>query len=210
MKKLILSSMILLALTACSDPKKANETNFKNAINEYLTNTYPECYIKGNYPLEYDQSVLKYTETETLDMLVSENILNKTNNKRIEKESWSGKEREITTVVYDLTEEGKKHYTANATKDYRGQEVGAFCFGKASVNNISNFTEPSDAFGMTISQVKYSYKVSDIPIWIKAEKLSHKKSKLKADSESVETPIETKATLILTNNGWIHEKLFKK
>lgn len=210
MKKLILSSIILLALTACSDPKKPNETNFKNAINEYLTAAYPECYIKDNYPLEYDQSALKYVEIETLDMLVSENILNKTNNKRIEKENWSGKEKEITTVVYDLTEEGKKYYTTNATKDYRGQEVGGFCFGTASVDSINNFTEPSDAFGMTISQVKYSYKVNDIPKWIKAEKLPQKQYKLKADSASVKTPIETKATLILTNNGWVHEKLFKK
>lgn len=209
MKKLILSSMILLALTACSDPKKPNETNFKNAINEYLTTTYPECYIKGNYPLEYDQSALKYAETETWDMLVSENILNKTNNKRIEKENWSGKEKEITTVVYDLTEEGKKYYTVNATKDYRGQEIGAFCFGTASVDSVSNFTEPSDAFGMTITHVKYSYAVADIPAWIKPEKLPKNQYKLKADSESVKAPIETKATLILTNNGWVHEKLFK-
>ncbi|MDP1315276.1 hypothetical protein Q6274_29375, partial [Klebsiella pneumoniae] len=66
---------------------------------------------------------------------------------------WRIKEREIHVNTNDRTEQGKKYYKQDAAKKMRGENLGGFCFGKATVTYVSNFTEPSDAMGQIISRV---------------------------------------------------------
>lgn len=44
----------VLALTGCNDPKKASESNFKEAAQQYLDTVYPACYVKANFPYKTD------------------------------------------------------------------------------------------------------------------------------------------------------------
>ena len=83
----------------------------------------------------------------------------------------------------------------------------AFCSGKYEVVEVENFTEPSDAIGTTISRVNYRYKVKDAADWVRSEGLHAAYKSLKGQAEG---EVRDKAVLVLTNEGWLHERLFRR
>ncbi|MBK0711544.1 hypothetical protein GZ049_27365 [Klebsiella pneumoniae] len=92
----------------------------------------------------------------------------------------------------------------------RGENIGGFCFGKATVTEVSNFTEPSDAMGQKISRVSFSYKVTEIPEWAKTPEILSADRQIKKDVDSANNGMKVTNVFVLTNNGWIHERLFGK
>ena len=83
-----------------------------------------------------------------------------------------------------------------------GESKGGFCFGKATIKEVTEFTEPADTGGVKASRVTYTYQVSDFPAWAKLPETSAAIGKLKTDVESEKTPIKSMDMLVLTNNGW--------
>jgi hypothetical protein len=83
----------------------------------------------------------------------------------------------------------------------------AFCTGKYTVVEVNNFTEPSDMMGVKLSQVNYRYKVEGADDWAKSEGM---RANYKNFSEQTQGDIQGKAAVILTNDGWMHERLFKR
>jgi hypothetical protein len=91
-----------------------------------------------------------------------------------------------------------------------GKTLGGFCIGKATVNEIGQFSEPSEMFGQRISRVNYTYEVSNFPEWAKLPEVIEAIKGLRADIGSATAPIKKLDVLVMTNNGWVHEKLFKQ
>ncbi|QGX93267.1 hypothetical protein EFZ10_16720 (plasmid) [Tatumella sp. TA1] len=213
MKPIIALSFIAagaLALSGCNDPKEANESNFKTAAQQYLDTTYPECYFKANFPFKTDG--LDFGNTRAvLKALAAKGLLTETeiSRKHYEK-SWGSEAHDVVVNNYVLTDEGKKYYKAGKETNALGKDTGGFCFGKAKVETITNFTEPSDAMGQKISRVNYTYTVTDIPEWAKSDDIIAASSKLKEDVASAQNPVSAKAVFVLTNKGWMHERLFNK
>ncbi|MEB5699409.1 hypothetical protein MXM31_25150 [Klebsiella aerogenes] len=200
----------MLALSGCNDPKKPSENNFKEAAQQYLDTVYPVCYIKANFPYKTD-GISFNNMPEVLHAMSEKGLLTEKelSRKHIDA-SWGIKAHDIVVNSYDLTEEGRKYYKPNAAKNMRGENIGGFCFGKATVTEVSNFTEPSDAMGQKISRVSFSYKVSDIPEWAKAPEILTADRHLKNDVDSAKDGMKVTNVFVLTNNGWIHERLFGK
>ncbi|HHZ5413412.1 TPA: DNA-directed RNA polymerase subunit beta [Enterobacter hormaechei] len=73
------------------------------------------------------------------------------------------------------------------------KEHGA-CVGTRTVDEIKEWTEPSDAGGQKVTRVSYTWKLSDIPSWVDKDAFSS----VKGVSESE----EAKIILVKTNNGW--------
>lgn len=195
-----------IVLAGCADPKEANEKNFKAAIQAYLDSVYPKCYFHRNFPttVEFDVGGTR----AALKSLVKAGLV-------IEKDmaaadSAAHRKAADVKLTYDLTDEGRKYYKAGTEKTFNGNTVGGFCFGKASIKEIGQFTEPSDMFGVRISRVNYTYTVSDLPNWAKSLDESVALRELKAEASSTVEPIKRLDTVVLTNDGWVHEKLFKK
>lgn len=205
--KLIFIALITL-VTACSDPKAANEENFKIAIQSYLDTTYPKCYFITKFPTT-DEEHLFGNGKVILKSLVSAGIVS-VKDESHEITPLFGKKTTVIKPTYNLTEEGKKFYKADVTKNISGNSFGGFCFGKATVKDISQFSEPADMLGQRISEVHFTYVVTEFPAWAKSAEVIATIDKLKIDVESETKPVEEKAALILTNNGWIHNQLFKK
>lgn len=180
-----------LVLSGCSDPKEANKENFKQAAQIYLDQTYPKCYFYMNFPYtlpKYDFSNKKSVIAAMTDLGF------------IKKDGSS----------YILTDEGKKHYTENETTSLGGDPLGGFCGGKATVIEIDNFSEPANMFGRTISEVKYTYQVSDLPDWMKSPEVTKLDRTLKTDLASETKAAKGKDVFLLSGEGWIHEKIFKE
>ncbi|EGH9360810.1 hypothetical protein IFG57_003972 [Salmonella enterica] len=199
-----------LSLAACNDPKKPSYDNFKNAAQEYLNTMYPACYIKANFPYKTDG--ISFNNLPDLFHAMAEKGLlsEKELSRQHVQASWGSDAHDVVVNLYDLTEEGKKFYKKDAAKNMRGDSIGGFCFGKATVTNVSNFTEPSDAMGQKISRVSFSYKVTDIPAWAMSDEITTFEKKLQKDVNSDKSDNTMNSVFLLTNKGWIHEKLFGK
>ena len=199
-----------LSLSGCNDPKDASESNFKIAAQQYLDTVYPVCYFESNFPVKTDGYHFNNLP-EILHVMSEKGLLKEKelSRKHIEA-SWSGKARDIVVNSYDLTDEGKKYYKTDATKNISGKNIGGFCFGKATVSEVVNFTEPSDAMGQKISKVSFSYKVTDIPDWAKSSEITALDRRLKKDVDSEEKEIKLTNVFVLTNKGWVHGRLFGK
>ena len=213
MKAIVALSFIVagaIALSGCNDPKDASESNFKAAAQQYLDTTYPECYFKVNFPFKTDGFDFGNTRA-VLKALAAKGLLTETeiSRKHYEK-SWGSEAHDVVVNNYALTDEGKKYYKAGTKTNALGKETGGFCFGKAKVETITNFTEPSDAMGQKISRVNYTYTVTDIPEWAKSDDIIAASTKLKEDVASEQNPVSAKGVFVLTNKGWMHERLFSK
>lgn len=199
-----------IALSGCNDPKKASESNFKAAAQQYLDTVYPTCYFRANFPFKTDGYSFNNT-SEILHAMAEKGLLTEKELSRKHFEaSWGTKAHDVVVSSYDLTDEGKKYYKPDASKNMRGENMGGFCFGKASVSEVINFTEPSDAMGQKISRVSFSYTVSDIPGWAKSPEITSLDRQLKKDVDSESEPLKVTNAFLLTNKGWVHERLFGK
>ena len=182
-RTLLLIVVVLVVITGCNDPKAANKENFELVINKYLQGkssqrcsplwqSFPAAPDAGRYPNSaISKSYIagwntKANELISLDLLIASNDTNS----------------------YELTEKGRNYF--------RKKEGPEFCFGTPEIVDIIKFTEPSNVVGMTISKVKYTYKVTGIPKWALESSINYgffeKSTQLKED----------KTMLILTNEGW--------
>lgn len=187
---------LAVLIAGCSDPKAANEKNFAMAIQKTLDAEYPRCYVEAKFPATIEGFDMN-NHKAVFPALVKAGLLSEKEESR-EVTDWMGGKKELVVRVYDLTETGKQFYKADG-------ENNGFCFGKATVKEITEFTEPSDAQGVRASQVKFTYIVSDFPSWAKSPEMLAANTSLKEDVESEKTPINSLDVLALTNNGWVSQ-----
>ena len=209
-RKTVSLAILLAALAGCSDPKKANEENFEKAAQAYLNTQYPRCLVVTELP----------TETKDFDMTGNSKALHalaqvgiikevELSRKEIPKSYWQEQRTDIR-YSFDLTDEGRKFYKTDAQKRMNGTSVGGICVGKAQVVSIDQFSEPGDMMGQKISRVTYSYKVNDLPDWARNEEVVATINGLAPMIASEKAPIKETRAMVLTNNGWVHERLFGK
>jgi DNA-binding MarR family transcriptional regulator len=191
---------VALTISACSNPQDPNETNFKEAIQDFLSTTRKACIEVPNFPFKDKKSSLDFHRN--LNELVSIGLLN------IEGS-------ETTEITLSLTEAGKKALTTFEKPYTYGYSMGtqrsnvAFCYGDHRVVDITNFTEPANFGGITISRVKFTYTTENFSEWAKnSQSLQSKNRNIIRDIKSEAEPVKSKAVLILTEKGWVHKKLY--
>lgn len=174
MKKHFLGATTLaLFLLGCNDPKEANKDNFEIVINKYLIekkDTLTCTKIGNKFPL-IDQTGLK---KKHLQKYVELGLLTVETEVKIHKGALMGQDMKDEINTYDLTEFGKEHYKNEQ-----------FCFGTPIVDEIISFMEPKDFMGKKVTEVKYKFKLKNLPDWYK-----------------IDTVKEQKINLILEKNGW--------
>ena len=156
----ILAGLVILA--GCSDPMDANEANFENALNNILAEN-PVCFgisILGDnmskFPVTYAKRSLAYGHnTENLNQFIKTGLVSSETVTLETKTSWGESQ---TGTKYDLTEMGKKYFVEDSY-------MSRFCYGNKVLNEITQYTEPTEKGGVKVSIVKYSYIVEDIPDW---------------------------------------------
>ena len=209
-RQTIASAMALLALSlgGCSDdPKAANEKNFKVALESYLKVEYPTCVFLFNFPTpEFGYGVLgplRLRALEKAGLVTSKQEM-------ITPPSFGGKPKPELGPMFSLTEEGKKFYSPSVpSKRGRGEGVGGFCVGKASLATLAQFSEPADFMGHKVSQLSYTFTITDLPAWTRHPAILELSSELKELVQSDGNQIKGQATVALTNNGWVHGDLIR-
>ena len=202
MMKIIVAIVLGLVLTGCWSKKEAGKGNFENVINEYLErNSITISPLRTDFPVTMElpskDSIGMEMEQENINQyeaLVGIGFL-EVKNERVEIQS-NLLHEEIVTVpakIYSLTEKGKQ---ALDKKNQRG-----FCVATYQVDDISDFSEPSETMGYTISHVNFTVSPHNIVDWVKDERVVETFPDLK---ELLEEHQSQSATLVLMNDGWIH------
>ncbi len=205
MYKIKVSALAVMCgvLSACGSPSDPSDSNFKKAVQEYLDASFPVCVIhEAKFPtdpiiMDFHNRRAIYTDLVTQGLMTKKDVA--------VPGIFKGAPDRVGPS-FDLTAEGKKYYVA-ADENTIGKVPG-LCFGKAKVNEIVNFSQPSDAFGHTISEVKYTYTVSDLPAWANTASLLAVNDGLKEIVKANGAPVDGKVTLVLTGKGWMESHLF--
>lgn len=205
MKKLASAAIIIatVTLTACGDQKEANDSNFKVALQQYLDKKFPMCPIHElQFPtkpitMDFRNNIAIYDEMVKVGLMTK---------KTVQVPMVLQPDKTQPAPVYDISPEGKKYYVEKDTNTLGG--VPGLCGGKAKVAEVVNFSQPSDMFGHTISQVKFTYTVSDIPDWMKSKLLSDSNNELNQINKANGGALAGKAILVLTGKGWMEESVF--
>ena len=211
-KSSVFSLVILLALTGCNNPKDANKENFTKAINNSFKESMRACIdLNAQFPVKFETEFGLYRNTSMDEFIFISRYealaeIGLLVLKKSENSSGRGFDyRNKTTYIFNLTEEGKKYF----------QPKKGFCYGDREVTEIVNFTEPTEVLGMTFkaSQVNFKYQTKNLAPWVnKLQKLKKMGvfPYVKADIDSISSPVEKSTSLVLANNGWIGYSNFEK
>ena len=224
MRTFVILAASTVMLASCSNPKEANKGNFQHAINDWIEKS-PPCLsmpdgtvteakqARGELPVyvEADPAAQPYSEESRqrhlapLDALVNAGLLKSSRTEVDQGQGMFGSDnKKVAVIAYDFTEKGKSAFKEEeAQKSSFGGTRSGFCYGKPEVDEVTQFTQPGDMMGMTISQVSYKYHLADLPDWAKNPKV---KSAFPDLARNTAESLDAKAALVLTNDGWKHEK----
>lgn len=212
-----------LALAGCSDPKAANKDNFKTAINDWIEKE-PPCLSVPRSAITptaaSDEPFPRYTDARPVtselatqsrqreqtpfDALVDAGLLTvKEATISVKAGLFGDQQSEIPVRAYDLSEDGKAAVLVEGEKTVFSMPSHRFCYGIPTVDEVVQFTEPADAMGVKVSQVSYRYHLKDPPDWATNEKMLAAFPQLARDTAE---SIEARTAVILTNEGWVHQK----
>lgn len=189
-------------VAACGSPQDATESNFKKSIQAYF-DTQQLCVDlpAKEAPFSFQDGEIAGQgsfQRSKADALAAAGLL--TTKPTEVRALFSTKM--VPGTEFQVSELGQKYLQPSTP----GRSP-KFCSGKYEMGDVTNFTPPNDVMGMKISRVDFNYKVSDLADWAKNESMSSAFTQLAA----LNAPeAKGKATLILTNNGWMHEKLYRK
>jgi hypothetical protein len=199
-------------ITGCDNSKAANESNFIKAINQALPGEELNCFpaefsTGGLFPsskaISFPIVGIKDREPAYLKPLAKVGLLSSRSVSEQVAEKIFGFKASATE--YNLTELGKKFFTTNVGSQDSKEKESKFCLGEAEVDKIINFTEPQNQSSTATSDVKYTFKIKNIPQWAKDPDVQASIPKVAAILKTKDTPVEATMTLTLTSKGWSNE-----
>jgi hypothetical protein len=192
-------------LAACGNPNDPSDSNFKKAVQQYLDDQFPLCVIhETKFPTE--PLMMDFHNHKAIySDLVAQGLMTK---KDVSMPGIFKGAPDRVGPSFDLTAEGKKYY--KAVDEHTLGKVPGLCVGKAKVNEIVNFTAPSNLFGNTVSEVKFTYTVTDLPAWASTPSLLAEERDLSKIVKANGGPVDGKVTLVLTGKGWMESYLFSR
>lgn len=210
----LLVSAIALVTLGCSDNGKTpSKDNFAKVIqqSEYSDQCHlltPPPPFKGDFPVTLELDDSRYsigtTSLPKYDALTAAGLLQVEDgeiSRRV-----GPREVQIRTRTYSLTDVGTAALRSGEANSFSGRARPGFCVTSYKVDEVKHYTEPSDAFGMTASQVSYTYSPDKTSDWATHPAV------LEAfpDIETALTPARSdSAMLVLTSEGWMNGKDLK-
>jgi hypothetical protein len=227
MRHAALLGVAILALSGCSDPKAAGKDNFKTAIDAYISKN-PPCLAIPNSPERLEggnqpdfpryvsaapttsdiQRQNRERERAPFDALVAAGLMSVSDTTiKVRSGLWANDVSDMPVRAYDLTPDGRNALSEVGARTEISAPQQRLCYGKPTVDEVVQFTEPADAMGVKASRVSYRYHLADLPAWAKNTAMLAAFPQLQRDSAP---SIDAAAAVILTNDGWVHERAFRR
>lgn len=210
------------AVAACSDPKVANKSNFARAVAEAIA-TRPPCIDipKGDgadpfrfgasarppFPryVRLDERATNGEANRQLDALVHAGLLRRERTQVHDVTGFAGPSRSVPALAYTLSDTGRVAVAQSDTVRRSASDRGeSLCLGRAIVDEVTNFTEPGDAFGQKMSEVHYRFHVADRPAWVGDPAVTAAFPEI---ARQLADDQKGRTVLVLTNEGWKDQQL---
>lgn len=219
MWKMILISVSLGLLFGCSaDPKAPTKENFAKAAQAYL-DTQPMCVAVTNANSEvWVNPGFSFGDSMdralTIDDAFRQSPLLKTFSDKgfitvaMETRTESNPNlpnippKAVTVAKVSITDTGKPFYKPDISSTFA--PGAGFCYAKLALVEIGQFTEPSEMRGAQVSRVSFTQKAVEVQSWAEKVEGYGIAKRLKGLSEGQKVT----AAFVLTNEGWVHERLF--
>ena len=205
MRRFYLASIAgLLTLTACNDIKKPSDTNFRNAINQYLAKHGEACTVIGRqFPIDVPRSEQseQYGIGPKLAALEQAGLVHATDTIAVVHgmlDSLRGAPPPQPVKRYELTANGKKYF--QHIPGTLGQTSG-FCYGQKRVDSIVKWTEPSMVGISSQTEVTYTYRIADAAAWSENPDVQQAFSDIRTTVNGASKATEVTG-LQLTSKGW--------
>lgn len=195
---------LCLTLPGCSDPKSANESNYRSAIEGYFEqrDDFPHCVFRYNLPLEgNERQIAMWGIKSQLDILTKLGLLEHQSTDLAAKAAEFGRQLRYgdpkTMNHYQLTSSGQKYYIPE-----RG-----ICIGKAKLLELQEISKPYEERGRTQVRGEYLWTI-ELPDWAmqpefhQADAFSGELYYFKYDQLLNNQPITDFFTLTLKDDGW--------
>jgi ribosomal protein S11 len=205
-KKAALSALAIgsaLCLGACANPKAANESNFEAAIrSSFASQDERQCtQASVSFPATFSDRTEfgpLTNDTTQYDALSSAGLVQKSSRSIHHEATWNPAWTERVTT-YSISRDGQRY--ASTSQGYNGAVNARFCYATKVAGKVTNFTVPGDMGGMTVSQVRYTYTLSDVAPWASNAAIQEAFADVHQTIAGAGTTEES-AMLTLTNNGW--------
>lgn len=208
-----------LMLQSCGDgANKATDANFKSVLNAYYAN-HKDCVglptTKNDDGYSYiveiaDDSKPLGAQRNDRDLkpflaLVNAGVMTVEDTESTKK-VFSRTEK-VPGKGFKLTDLGKSMLLADEYKRGFSEGEPQLCYGHRIVDEITNFTEPADIRGVTVSSVNYTFKIGVVADWAKMPdvylRYPHIETYIAKTSEDTDD-------LVLSDTGWVHHSVFNK
>lgn len=186
----------------CGSPKETPEKEFASAINAHLA-TNPKCIGEAavtfpagvpSAPYMLELSADYRAKVQRLETLVRLGLLTR----RVEREGTLEQEN-----VYELISAGRAvHRQFPPGRWDPSKPVAAFCYGSAVVDSVVRFTEPADALGQKVTEVTYTYRVTQVARWAEDAELRRAYPYLEQELATREAAREATIMLVHASDGW--------
>ena len=193
-----------LLVTSCASDKDVNKENFTKAINAYL-HKQKLCFVvkDSKFPL-----TIAKDEQLGKDLMDKYNALSDAGlmSRRNEVKNVAGDKMTIRmerAVTYELTATGYRASKRIKNKENKKAKLRQFCFAQPHVTQIKQFSQPVKTDGKTTANVTYLYSVTNVAHWARKKKLLDTFPEVKREIETLNQPVEKKATLVLTKDKWV-------
>jgi len=170
MNKLIIGTLCILALGACSKKSDATLENFTVGMNAYLAKRGDLCLAKYTWPIDVTQHEMDVGGRNALQMPVLEKVgLVRSSVASVEmKDADSGISATIKVKRYDLTEAGKKYYLTKAMRSAASDgtikaQPGDFCAARLSLDKVVEWKRLKTQNDGEEAVVTYTYKIAAAP-----------------------------------------------
>ncbi len=193
---------LTVVLTSCGSPQDASQDNFHAALQSWF-DQHGECVNIGDMPAKVRADAPSRIKAGYEAMTAAGLLTVET--RRDEQPSFMGQHRTDGYLVYRPTDAGAK-VILGATDPFLGRNE--LCFARRDVAEIMSWTKPGDMMGLRVSQVRYRYGLGDIAPWSADPAM---RAAFPEMARALDTRQgEDKASLILTNEGWRHEKSLRR
>ena len=206
LRHIALALLTVSTLAACGSAKDASKSNFAKAINERLEKNCTELRFNflaqmaaktetGGYPVDVATREGRPAEEQRsapFDVLEKVGLL-QSKPKQVQ-DGFGPMQAMVPGKEYVLTDAGKK-----ALKD---PSKLPFCVGHRQVDEVVQFTEPSNAMGQTVSETVYTSSLVDVPAWANDDAV---KAAFPELTQELQPKKQARAVLVLMNDGWTSE-----
>jgi hypothetical protein len=194
----------LLFLAACNTAKKPGDTNFTNAINQYLAKQGEACTVLNRqFPLDVPKQEQKeqYGIGPKLAALEQAGLLRGNDTTAVVHgmlDALQGLTPPQPVRHYELTAEGGKYF--QELSGGFGRATG-LCYGRKQVDSIVKWTEPMTMGAYSQTEVTYIYKIADLAAWAEHPAVQRAFPDVQT-AIAEQSKVAQIAGLRLTNKGW--------